>query len=174
MPADAAGIAKVHVDTWRTAYPKFMSATLLANLSYEERTERHAKSLEDESIRSRYFVAQSSKAGIVGFVCGGANRGADNDVFTAELYAIYVSDAFQGHGLGRRLVHAWARRTYEQGYRSAKLWVIRDNSASRKFYESVGAVLVTESHIDPIDEIEPIAHSAYGWLDLRVAFASSP
>lgn len=35
---DAAGIAKVHVDSWRTTYTNILPAEFLKNLSYDQRT----------------------------------------------------------------------------------------------------------------------------------------
>ena len=35
--ADVTGIAKVHVDSWRTTYRDLMPADFLANLSYKQR-----------------------------------------------------------------------------------------------------------------------------------------
>jgi hypothetical protein len=35
-PTDAAAIAKVHVDSWRTTYKSIVPDDFLANLSYEE------------------------------------------------------------------------------------------------------------------------------------------
>jgi len=36
---DATGIAKVHVDSWRTTYKGIIPDDFLNNLSYEQRTE---------------------------------------------------------------------------------------------------------------------------------------
>jgi hypothetical protein len=37
---DAPGIARVHVDSWRTTYKGVIPDTILANLSYEARTQQ--------------------------------------------------------------------------------------------------------------------------------------
>jgi hypothetical protein len=36
-PGDAAGIARVHVNSWRTTYPSILPAAVLASLSYQRR-----------------------------------------------------------------------------------------------------------------------------------------
>lgn len=42
---DAPGIAKVHVDSWRTTYKNIMSDDFLSHLSYEQRTKLWEKTL---------------------------------------------------------------------------------------------------------------------------------
>ena len=85
---DAAGIAKVHVDSWRTTYPGIMPDAVLSVLSYEEReqlwTRRLSAAAESKQV---VFVAEQRRAaahgqdalaadheeaaGIVGFASGG-------------------------------------------------------------------------------------------------------
>ncbi|EPZ52573.1 hypothetical protein [Alicyclobacillus acidoterrestris] len=36
VPDDAAGVAKVHVDSWRTTYREIVNDEFLASLSYEK------------------------------------------------------------------------------------------------------------------------------------------
>lgn len=164
-PSDAAAIACVHVETWRTAYAGIMDAAYLSGLSVPAREAHHRKTLESDVARRRYVVADDPARGVVGFACGWKNRDAGDSRFDAELYAIYVLAAYQGRGIGRGLAARLAERLASEGFRSMKLWVLEDNVPSRRFYESLGAKLAGEKKIDEIGG-RKLVEVAYGWEDI--------
>lgn len=160
---DAAGIARVHVDTWRTTYRGIVPEEYLANMSYEESEKRWAGRLSDSEAKTCIYVADDEEGHIVGFVCGGPDR--DNDpVYKSELYAIYILEGYHGHGLGRRLTLALVDALLQLGLDSMILWVFAVNPA-RRFYEALGGQLVKSNKFEingvPIDEV------AYAWPDIR-------
>ena len=163
-PADAAAIARVHVDSWRTTYCGIVPDDYLAQLSYAERERRWQSDLINaESGQSAYFVyvAEDESGQIVGFASGGPERIGD-PVYTGELYAIYILAAHQGNGMGRRLVQSLAARLVQAGMRSMLVWVLADNP-SRHFYEALAGEPVRQQPIEiggvMLDEV------AYGWPD---------
>src|SRR2546423_15034064 len=99
---DAAGIARVHVDTWRTTYRGIVPEEYLANMSYEESEKRRADRLSDSEGKTCIYVAEDAAGHIAGFVCGGADPGND-PVYKSELYAIYILAGYHGQGNRRRL-----------------------------------------------------------------------
>uniref|UniRef100_A0AAE9PX19 GNAT family N-acetyltransferase n=1 Tax=Paenibacillus polymyxa TaxID=1406 RepID=A0AAE9PX19_PAEPO len=68
--SDAEGIAKVHVDCWKTTYKDIMPAQVLEQLSYEQRTELWNANLSSED-GHRVYVAENEKGEIIGLVSGG-------------------------------------------------------------------------------------------------------
>jgi GNAT superfamily N-acetyltransferase len=161
---DAAGIAKVHVDTWRTTYRGIVPEEFLANMSYQESEKRWAARLNDSEGKTCIYVAEDEARHIVGFVCGGPDR--DNDpVYKGELYAIYILQAYHGQGLGRRLTLALVEELLQMGLDSMILWVFAVNPA-RRFYEALGGQLVKMNQFEIsgviIDEV------AYAWPDIRI------
>ncbi|MFL5590179.1 MAG: GNAT family N-acetyltransferase, partial [Ktedonobacteraceae bacterium] len=137
---DAAGIAKVHVDTWRTTYRGIVPEEYLANMSYEESEKRWAGRLSDSEGKTCIYVAEDEAGHIVGFVSGGPDR--DNDpVYKGELYAIYILQAHYGEGIGRLLTLALVEGLLQMGLDSMILWVFAVNPA-RHFYEALGGQLV--------------------------------
>lgn len=62
---DAAAIARVHVDTWRTTYRAIMPAEFLAGLSYENRERQWTRALGDPEANF-IFVAEDSSGAVVG------------------------------------------------------------------------------------------------------------
>jgi GNAT superfamily N-acetyltransferase len=160
---DAAGIAQVRIDTWRTTYRKIVPAEYLASMSYEEDAQRRAARLSDPESKAFTYVAENDEGQIVGFVTGGPNRNND-PVFKGELYAIYILQSYHGQGIGRQLTNALVKKLLQVGIDSMILWVFADNPA-RRFYEALGGRMIKESQF----EIAGVTRCevAYGWLDIR-------
>ncbi len=70
---DAASIAKVHVDTWRTAYAGIMPQEFLDSLNYQAREARWKQSILDQDGNCR-MIAEHPKDGIIGILAGGKTR----------------------------------------------------------------------------------------------------
>jgi len=159
QPGDAAGIARVHVDSWRTTYPGILPAEVLASLSYQRRETAWAELLAHrEGVN---LVAEAPSGQIVGFASGGPNR-EDHPQFAGELYAIYLLATAQGKGVGRRLTHETMAWLAEHGMHSMLVWVAAANP-SRRFYESLGGQFVG-SRIAVVAGVE-IEEASYGWAD---------
>ena len=172
-PADVAAIARVHVDTWRTTYRGIVPDAHLDALSYEARERfwtyalgRIAAAVEagetaGDARAAGLFVAEAPGGEVVGFASCGREATGDPE-YPGELYAIYVLDAWQGHGLGRRLAQAVADRLAAAGLRAMLVWVLADNPM-RRFYEALGGRLVRRKQVEiggvALDEV------AYGWSD---------
>ena len=168
-PTDAAGIARVHVDTWRATYRGIVPDDHLDSLTYEARERFWARTLErlaahraaGEAHPGGLFVAEAPGRGVVGFAACGREATGDPQ-YPGELYAIYVLDAWQGQGLGRRLARAVADRLAAAGLHAMLVWVLADNPM-RRFYEALGGRLLREKQVEiggvALDEI------AYGWPD---------
>jgi GNAT superfamily N-acetyltransferase len=126
-PADAEGVARVHVDTWQAAYAHTLPPEQLAALSVEEAVQRSRR-------WPPTFVAERDGE-IVGFVSVGAGRDPGTD---GELFAIYVHPQAWGTGTGRALIEAGEDELRRLGHQNAILWVLDDNPRARRFYELAG------------------------------------
>lgn len=161
---DAAGMAKVHVDSWRSTYAGIVPESYLANLSYARREAFWRDILSDVAADSYTFVVVNDEGEIVGFVNGGPRRN-DDTAYQAELYSIYLLKEYQGQGIGRRLARRLVEAFLQAGIRSMLLWVFADNPACR-FYETLGGQRLRVEQADfggaMVDEV------AYGWPDIAV------
>ncbi|MCL6542913.1 MAG: GNAT family N-acetyltransferase [Roseiflexus sp.] len=158
---DAASVARVRIETWRNAYAGIIPAEYLANLCYEDDAQRLRERLK--TIEPKCFLLVAEIQGeIVGFASGGPERGGDK-VYKGEIYALYVLPAYQGRGIGKKLVGASARRLIQAGIGNLLVWVLSANPF-RRFYETLGGQLVREREI----EIGGVLLKAvgYGWPDL--------
>lgn len=167
---DVEGIARVHVESWRTTYRGIVPEAFLARLSYEARQRQWRRVFAGEPANGHVgFVVEAEAGEIVGFADGGPERTGEHG-HDAELYAIYLLAEHQGRGLGRQLVRSVAGRLAELGHRSMLVWVLRENPACR-FYAALGGRLVATRPIEiggaTLDEV------AYGWPDINLLTASS-
>ncbi|MDP3968666.1 MAG: GNAT family N-acetyltransferase [Nocardioides sp.] len=141
-PADAPGIAHVHVTTWQNAYRGVLPPTHLDTLSVPLRTEFWATFLADVPQRSRLHVAEDPAGEVLGFAgtCPTRDEDCDPDT-TGEVAAIYVVDEHWGDGTGTALLVAATEGLVGDGFTEATLWVLADNPRAHRFYEREGWVL---------------------------------
>ncbi len=163
VPDDIPGIARVHVDTWRTAYPGIVPAKHLAELSYERSEARWRDHMA--AMGGRRFAYVAEEAGrIIGLTSGGPERDGLPG-YDGELYGLYVLAEHQRQGVGYALLETVAQRLAADGFKAMVIWVLKDNLEARAFYEAMGGVLVEEQTIT-IGGAE-VLDVAYGWPDIR-------
>ena len=162
-PIDAGAIARVHVDTWRTAYAGILPAEFLAGLSYADRERMWKQDLTADRPATSMLVAETAEGEIVGFAYVAPER-EGNRAYRGEIFAIYVLDECQRQGIGRLLFSAAARHFLKHGINSMLLWVLEDNHPAYRFYELMGGEYVKQKTITigGTDLIEV----AYGWKDI--------
>lgn len=162
VPGDAAGIARVHVESWRTTYRGVVPQAFLDGLSVEHRTRWWDGMFARADRRRCVFVAEDDDGQVIGFAFAGPESRGDR-VYTGEVYAIYLLARHQRRGIGRRLMGAAVERLAALDMQSMLLWVLAENHPSRRFYEAIGG---QELRTEPIEiggaELE---EAAYGWTD---------
>lgn len=161
-PGDIPGMARVHVDSWRSTYRGIVPDEYLAKLAYENSEARMRRQIEDGGERLIMLVAAQGET-IIGFASGGSEREGRPE-FTGELYAIYLYKESQGQGIGRMLFNEMAARLRERGHESLFVWVLARNR-SREFYRKMGGELVATKMI--MIGGEELEEEGYGWRDLR-------
>jgi L-amino acid N-acyltransferase YncA len=156
---DAAAIAHVHVESWRTTYAGIVPDAYLAGLDEILRAQLWQEWLSAEAL---VLVAELNGR-VVGFAHGGPNREPVNTC-DAELYSIYLLKDAQKRGIGTALLRAIAAALFERNFKSMAVWVLEQNR-SRSFYEFTGARLATSKVIDVGGA--KLMEVAYAWPDLK-------
>ncbi len=164
--SDAEGIARVHVESWCTTYIGIMPDDVLANLSVEERADMWRRPLSNPESPGIIYVAEADGQ-IIGFVSGGPER-TGHAVYKAEISAIYLLQAYQGHGIGRALVQAVVGRLLDKGFTAMLIWVAAKNPATN-FYAALGGQPF-ESKTESFGGAE-IEEIAYGYDDIKKLIA---
>ena len=135
-PGDAMDLAQVHVQSWRETYPGILPRAYLDGLSIQ----RHARIWRRRLLSNdEVTLAAEGADGLVGYCSGLSWRGREDGL--AEITTLYVLRQAQDAGLGRRLLTDTARALAARGALSLVIWVLRDNTKARGFYEHLGGKL---------------------------------
>lgn len=143
---DIEGIVKVNIKVWKSAYSGIIKDETLNALgeNIDQRIEHFKKEyidIEENNKKVYQDVAVKDKQ-VVGFIKYGDYRNNEELTLanTAEVYAIYVDDDFQGNNIGQRLMSAVAKKMIEMNcYDQLVIWTLEENKA-RGFYERLGGV----------------------------------
>ncbi|MFO1396158.1 MAG: GNAT family N-acetyltransferase [Burkholderiales bacterium] len=168
VPADAARIAQVRVDAWRTTYKGMIPEAYLAGMTVEDSTAHWDRILNAAPNTTNVFVAVAGDE-VVGFAAGLMLEEPKFGI-NAELSAVYLVREAQRAGVGTRLVAAVAAAQQAHGANGLIVWVIEGNKPARAFYENLGAELLVEQPFtwDGMDLVE----AGYGFRDLSSLVAA--
>ena len=161
-PADAAGIARVHIATWRDAYAGILPDGFLVGLSEVRERARWSDLLARPLQLGGIRVAEAANAGVVGYGSFGRQRHDGSAHAGGEFYELYVAPEAQGRRIGRRLLAAMAQALLAQDVASALVWVIAINP-SRWFYAHLGGRVIAERNSRFAGH--PVTLIAYRWAD---------
>lgn len=147
--ADAAQVAAAQREAWFAAYDGIIPAGIIDRVTFPDGGARMRQTFRLRPWQ-RMLVAVADGPEIVGYASYGPETdvlgapwphpltGDGQDGSVAELYALYVRPAWWSTGTGRALMDRVLARTAKTGYRSIRLWVLRDNQRARRFYERAG------------------------------------
>ena len=152
IPADIAGLARVHVQSWRETYAGIVPQAVLDNLSLESYEAQWRRTLE---AGNTVFVAEVADD-IVGFVSCGGTR---DEGFDGEVYALYLLESQHGRGIGKALFQAALEALRFQGKRRVIVWVLALNP-TRTFYRYMGGLQT----LDKTVEIGGVTLLEYGFV----------
>ncbi len=162
---DAAAVARVYVETWRSAYPGMLPDRVLIGMSVARQRAAWRHTLASQRGPEAVWVAEDALGGVVGFASCGRAR-ALGGTHGGEIFTLDVLPDHQGRGHGRGLLWGCLSHLRACGFDSALVWVLAENP-SRFFYQAMGAARVAE-RIEPLWGTK-LPEFAYGWSDLTRA-----
>lgn len=161
---DSPALARIQVDSYRTAYAGILPDEYLAHFTYEEQ-EGDWRDLLGAGTNGIVLVAEVLGGEVGGYALGRPGP-SDIGAYDSELVALHVRRQHQRQGIGRALVAAMAGWLRAGGCRSLMLWVLEGNAPAQRFYERLGGHLIGERIIDLGEgDITP-TEVAYGWPDI--------
>jgi len=167
--ADAAAIAAVHRESWRTTYAGILPLDVIAAQASRRNEAAWRRRLVDAPVWEATWIAERG-GNVVGIAsCGDARHQLEG--IEAEIYALYVLQPHQRRGVGRALVCACARHFVRHGQFGFYLWVLKANRA-RLFYEAMGGVEMAEK-VERVGRLHSFAQVAYGWHDLTALVSAA-
>jgi GNAT superfamily N-acetyltransferase len=149
-PEDAAGITRVQLSTWRTAYRRLLPRHVLDELDGDWMTQRWQEAIEaPPSPAHRVLVAveQSAQSYLVGLAAAGP---ADEAALapeeppealgpgTAAITDLLVEPRWGRRGHGSRLLAACVDGWRSDGFGTAVAWAYEADAATLKFLGSAG------------------------------------
>ena len=164
MITDAAQIAALHTDSWRTYYRGIWTDNYLDNNLLTEHLIYWKNKLEHPENNQKLRVALDKNI-LVGFACLFL---ADDAVYGTLLDNLHVNTTYHRSGIGKLLIKEVARIGLETGHGSEfYCWVLEQNFEARKFYEKMGAI---NKEVIPMENPDGITSSMtcrYIWLDVK-------
>ncbi|MDH3877275.1 MAG: GNAT family N-acetyltransferase, partial [Desulfobacterales bacterium] len=103
---DARSISRVYIHTWQHTYLGLVPFGYLYAMSLSRLEQGFINELKSNKAIS--YVAEDAGE-VLGFVSGGYERQGD-DIYSGEIYALYVLKNHQRQGIGSELVSALANR----------------------------------------------------------------
>ena len=162
---DADGIAKVHVDCWKTTYKGIIPDNYLNGLSYKDRTELWKQNITRED--NYVIIAENEQGKIIGFA-DAWKRETNIEENTCDLTSIYLLEEYQGTGIGKALINELFIHFKEMGYSKIFVDVLEDNK-TKHFYEYYGAEFVKNIQIKIGGKV--LNESKYKWNSIDKVLA---
>lgn len=143
-------IARIQLETWRTAYRRMLPARVLTQLDEEWLASHwHTAITAPPSVRHRVLVAfeQGGETHLVGFAAvGPADEQAaapqepapPDGAHTAAVTDLLVLPRWQRRGHGSRLLAACVDHWRADGFATAVAWAFETDTATRGFLASAG------------------------------------
>jgi predicted N-acetyltransferase YhbS len=163
---DVPALARLHAESWRSAYRGILSDVYLDSEVDGERLELWRKRwLPGGDDRSSMFVIVAEEAGrMVGFSC--VFLGHD-PFYGSFLDNLHVAPARTGSGIGSELLRLSVERVRESGAGSGLyLWVLEKNLPARSFYQRHGGIEITPTVLIAMPDGQSLAAIRCCWRKL--------
>ena len=146
--ADAVAIARLHAESWRSAYRGIFSDDFLDHRVHQERKKSWQARFSGDESHPFFVLLAENNARLAGFACTFPEK---DPIWGSYLDNLHVAPGLTGQGIGRSLLSEVVRRLERNGTRGGLyLWVVEQNHRAREFYEKAGGTVVgSELHIMP-------------------------
>ncbi|MFE9448565.1 GNAT family N-acetyltransferase [Streptomyces sp. NPDC006739] len=134
--ADCERVSGIRVHGWRSAYRGIVPQSYLDALSVARDAERRRAGFSARPADGVVNLVAERGGEVVGWAAYGPYRDGEAHTADAELYAIYVDTAHLGSGAGRALLEASLAGCSARP--RMLLWVLKENTRARRFYERAG------------------------------------
>jgi GNAT superfamily N-acetyltransferase len=161
--ADAAAIALLHAQSWRSAYRGLLTDEYLDDQVLHDRTAFWSKRFGAPNPERRLVLKALDESTLLGFVCVLLD---EEPAWGARLDNLHVVPGHKGTGVGYALFQAareWTARAQPEW--SMHLWCIERNVVARRFYDRQGGRIV-ESATRPIAQGLCLPELRYLWTAL--------
>ncbi|MET8892907.1 GNAT family N-acetyltransferase [Streptomyces albogriseolus] len=135
---DGAEVAAMRVRGWQRAYRGMMPQAYLDAMDVAAEAERQRARLAAGDGSVVNLVAEAEDGVLAGWAAYGPYRDGGVRTGDGELYALYLPPERIGQGVGRALLTEVTGRCAAAGLPRVFLWVLKENTRARRFYEAAG------------------------------------
>lgn len=169
-PSDVEDIAKLHAESWRSAYRGILSDAYLKDEVYAERRRLWEERFFAADGKPTLVLVAEETDGIAGFLCMFPE---EHPLYGSLLDNLHVAPNATGKGIGGRLLSEAAQRLVKtKALGGLYLWVLARNERARRFYAKAGAVEV-ESLEMPVPDGQRLLEVRCHWPDVRTLLDKS-
>ncbi|GAB2533725.1 GNAT family N-acetyltransferase [Gracilibacillus alcaliphilus] len=159
---DAKFIAEVYIHSWKATYQDLINEQDLSNTTVDHH-QIYWETILKLSRKQQPVTVIEDQGEIVGFISGGKER-TERFGYDGEIFAIYLLPDYQGKGLGKQLLKAFAEEMQELGYQSLLIWVLTHNP-THHFYLHFGAEKIEQEQTTIGDGT--YQETAYGFSSIQ-------
>jgi ribosomal protein S18 acetylase RimI-like enzyme len=166
-PADALGIARVHVESWNAAYRGLIPDEQIDARTVDVRLGQWASAIADG--QRIVLVGCDEDADVLGFASALLFDAPDRG-FESYLQTLYVGSGAWSRGIGSELLRGISERLQAAGVKNMALHVLRLNLRARAFYERLGARFLPDGIAHEAGKYDQLV---YGFDDITCVCGSS-
>ncbi len=133
---DVKDISRIYALSWKTAYVGMVPQDFLDAIDDHRWVDKFRQDIGDGTLSALMVCDGDITVGCAAF---GASR-EEKMPGWGEIVSIYLRPDYFGKGYGEALLKETVAALREQGHERIFLWVLRDNSRARRFYEKHGFV----------------------------------
>jgi ribosomal protein S18 acetylase RimI-like enzyme len=138
--SDCTSIARLHAESWCSAYRGMLSDEYLETRVHAERAALWQARFSERTVNPFIVILAEIDSQLAGFACVFPN---EHPVFGSYVDNLHVAPQLARQGIGMCLLAEVGRRLIaHQTPGGVYLWVIAENTNARQFYSRVGAVEV--------------------------------
>jgi L-amino acid N-acyltransferase YncA len=137
-PGDVPEIARIQIDTWRTAYRRFLPASVLNALDVAQAADAWGAAVAEPPSPAHHVLVASEGEILVGFVAVGPSGEEGAVPGEAAVAALLVEPRWGRRGHGSRLLAAAVDHLRADAMTRLVAWVPDGDRASIAFYTSAG------------------------------------
>ena len=134
---DAHKIAKIKIDNWRRTYQNIFPDDFLEKLELNHETKKYLNNLENRNV-SVYETEEP-----IAYCYYGNRTEKIFPEYKAEVFALYVKNDCQEHGVGTKLLQD-AIKDLAKEHNKILLWCAKENTRAISFYQKNGLEIIGE------------------------------
>jgi L-amino acid N-acyltransferase YncA len=140
-PEDVAEIARIQVNTWRTAYTEVLPASVMSGLSTDMAAAAWSLAVQPPTRARQHVLVAQEQHWVVGFAAMAAAEGEEgvlDPAITALVGPLLVEPRWGRRGHGSRLLAAVVDHARRDGVERLISWIPSGDGASLSFFRSAG------------------------------------